>query len=358
MTSRRAFITLLGGAAAAWSVTARAQQAQRIRRIGALMGGSEGNPVTSAWAAAFREGLDKLGWIDGKNIKFDFRWGDNADLQLARAHELARLKLDLILAGAASSLIRLKEATQTIPIVFANVPDPVINGFVARITRPGGNITGFANYELAIGVKWLELLKQIAPRISRAAFMYDPANPATVGYFHAAEGAASSFAVGVTGAPVRSASEIERGIDDFAREPNGGLVVLPGPMTSVHRALIIELAARHRLPVVFPYVQDAKAGGLASYGIDPIDLFRRAASYVDRILKGEKPGELPVQYATKFELAINLKTAKALGLEVPLALLARTDEVIELDGASSSPCSAAQRRRGRWRQGGSQRRCR
>ena len=327
MIPRRAFITLVSSATA-WPVGAWAQQPSRMR-VGVLAPNQE-STLTGAWVAAFREALHALGWIEGRNINLDYRWGDGStDKIRAHAQELAGLNPNLILATSASTLIRLKEATQTIPIVFANVPDPVVNGFVSSLARPGGNITGFANYEQAVGAKWLELLKQIAPSIARVAFIYDPSNPATVGYLRTAEGAASSFKVSVTGAAVRNAEEIEVAIRTFAHDPSGGLILLPGPLTFAHRALIIDLAARHLLPAVYPNVEDAKAGGLASYGVDAIDLFRRAASYVDRILKGEKPSGLPVQYATKFQLAINLKTARTLGLDVPLSLLARTDEVIE-----------------------------
>lgn len=327
---RREFITSIGGAAAAWPVRARAQQGERVRRIGVLASSSESNAATRSWITAFRDAFEALGWADGRNIKVEYRWGDSsAELIQARSKELASLNLDVILAAAASSLVRLKEAARTTPIVFANVPDPVVNGFVASLARPGGNITGFANYEQSVGAKWLELLKQIAPRVTHAAFIYDPSNPATVGYLRAAEAAASSFEISVAGSPISNADSVERIISATARDPNGGLVIPPGPLTFTHRTLIIGLAARHRLPAISPYSEDVKAGMLASYGVDPLPLFRGAASYVDRILKGEKPGGLPVQYANKYELAINLKTAKLLGLDVPVSLLARTDEIIE-----------------------------
>jgi putative ABC transport system substrate-binding protein len=327
---RRDFIAALGGAAIAWPQLVRAQQPGRIRRIGVMMSTPENSFYTRNYLGAFRAGLEALGWREGRTIGVEYRWGDGGPGVLpSRAQELVALNPEVIFAVAASSLIRLKEVTRTIPIVFANVPDPVSNGFVASLPRPGGNITGFANYEQTVGAKWIELLKQIAPRVSRAAFVYDPSNPATAGYLRAAEAAAPSFDISVSGAVVSNLQDIERVIGAFASEPNGGLIIPPGPTTTVNQSLVVALAARHRLPAIFPYSEDVKAGALASYGVDPADLFRRAASYVDRILKGEKPGDLPVQYATKYHLAINLKTAKALGLDVPVSLLARTDEVIE-----------------------------
>src|SRR5436190_11015887 len=290
---RREFLGGLSGAAAAWPVVALGQQASRIRRIGVMASVQESDPALRAWLTAFRDALEAFGWVDGRNIKVEYRWGDSsAELIRARSKELAALNLDVILVAAASSLVRLKEVAHTTPIVFANVPDPVINGFVASLSRPGGNITGFANYEQAVGAKWIELLKQIAPRVTRAAFIYDPSNPATIGYLRAAETAASSFAISVTSSPVQNADDLERIIGATASEPNGGVVIPPGPLTFVHRALIVRLAARHYLPVVSPYSDDVKAGILASSGVDPIPLFRSAASYVDRILKGEKPGDL------------------------------------------------------------------
>jgi putative ABC transport system substrate-binding protein len=325
---RRELIAAIGIAALCpWP--AHAQQPGRMRRIGVMLSTPENSYYTRNYLGAFREGLEALGWKEGRTVGFEHRWGDGGrDVLESRARELVALNPEVIFAGAASSLIRLKETTSTIPIVFANVPDPVVNGYVASLARPGGNITGFANYEQAVGAKWIELLKQIAPRVSRVAFVYDPSNPSTAGYLRAAEAAAPSFEVTVSGTVVRSLQDVEHTIGAFAAEPNGGLIIPPGPATS-NQSSIAALASRHRLPAVFPNSESVKDGALASYGVDPTDLFRRAASYVDRIFKGEKPGDLPVQYATKYHLAINLKTAKSLGLDVPVSLLARTDEVIE-----------------------------
>jgi putative ABC transport system substrate-binding protein len=300
-----------------------------LRKVGVLVPAAAGTPHWQAYVAAFREGLQKLGWSDGRNIHIEERWGPNSDELGRHAAEFAGMMPDVILAGSASPTRALQQATRTIPIVFANVPDPVANGLVTNLARPSGNITGFANYEPTIAVKWLELLKQIAPDVARVAFIYDPTNPTGVAYLRAIESAASSFGVQVLGATVRNGEEIERAIAAFAREPNGGLVVAGGPSTATYEAVVIALAARHRLPAVYPTREIVTGGGLASYGVDTSDLFRRAASYVDRILNGEKPSDLPVQFANKFELVINQKTAKALGLDPPISLLARTDEVVE-----------------------------
>ena len=325
---RRDFIATLGGAAII-PLAAHAQQAGRVRRLGVLITGVTTNAASLAQAAAFYEGLEKLGWADGRNIKIESRWGDNADRLAAHAAELAGMKLDVVLAGNASALTRVKQAIRDVPIVFANVPDPVENGFVTSVSRPDGNITGFANYEQTIGAKWLELLKQLAPSLTRVAYNYDAANPATAGYLRAIEAVAPSMGVVVSAARVQTFEEIERNIGAFAREPNGGLIVPPGPLMTARRSSIVGFGERHRLPAVFAFREDVQSGGLSSYGVHSPDLFRRAASYVDRILKGEKPGNLPIQFATKFHLAINLKTAKALGLDIPVGLLARTDEVVE-----------------------------
>ncbi len=326
---RREFITLLGGAAAAWPLAARAQQPNGVRRIGVLIALAESDPEAQARAAAFRDGLQKLGWTEGHNIRIDYRWAADADHLLAYAAELVGLAPDVIVGNSSALVAALQRATGTIPIVFAQVADPVGQGFVASLARPGGNITGFATTAATFSVKWLELLKEIAPRVTRVAVIYDPANPNWAGYLRGIEARAPLFGVQLSATRVRNAEEIERAIDALARETNGGLIVGSSSLTGVHRELIIALAARHRLPAVYQFRYFVTSGGLASYGIDNIDLFRRAASYVDRILKGEKPGDLPVQYATKFELVINLKTAKALGLDPPVTLLARTDEVIE-----------------------------
>jgi putative tryptophan/tyrosine transport system substrate-binding protein len=325
---RREFITLLGGTLA-WPLAARAQQAA-VRRIGVLMNLAESDAEGQARIAAFREGLGKLGWTEGRELQIDYRWfAGDPDRARAYAAELVKLKPDVIFAAASSSLAPLQRETRSVPIVFAQVADPVAAGFVASMARPGGNITGFAQFEHAIGAKWLELLKQIAPQVTRVAIIYDLANPEAKEYLPVIEAAARSFGVQVSISAVRDAAEIERAIEEFTREPNGGLIPLPTPLMAVHRGLIISLASRHRLPNVYGFRYYPIEGGLASYGVDNIAVFRRAASYVDRILKGEKPSDLPVQQATKFELVINLKTAKALGLDPPISLLARTDEVIE-----------------------------
>jgi putative tryptophan/tyrosine transport system substrate-binding protein len=327
---RRDFITLLGGAAVAWPLPARAQQPDRMRRVGVLMNLAESDPESQSRIAAFREGLAKLGWAEGRDVQIDYRWfAGDPDRARAYAAELVKLKPEVIFAATSSSLAPLQRETLSVPIVFAQLADPVGGGFVASLARPGGNITGFANFEYAIGAKWLELLKQIAPQVTRVAVIYDEANPEAKEFLPVIEAAARSFGVQVSISAVRDAAGIERAIAEFTREPNGGLLPLPGPLMGVHRELIISLATRHRLPNVYAYRYYPTGGGLASYGTDNIDLYRRAASYVDRILKGEKPGDLPVQQATKFELVINLKTAKALGLDPPISLLARTDEVIE-----------------------------
>jgi ABC-type uncharacterized transport system substrate-binding protein len=326
---RREFITLLGGAAA-WPLAARAQQPERMRRIGFLTTGSERDAELQLWIAAFKDGLQRLGWTDGHNVRIEVHWA-GADVNRARAYaaELVGSKPDVIVAGATSALTQLSQATRTIPIVFAQVSDPVRSGFVPSLAHPGGNITGFALYEYAIAVKWLELLKELAPRVTRVAVIYDPVNTTNAGQLPEIKTAAPSFGVQTSALAVRHADDIERAIKEFSPDPNSGLVVLPNPITRVHRDVIIAFAAKHRLPAVYPYRLHAASGGLTSYGVDIGDLYRRAASYVDRILKGEKPADLPVQFADKFELVINLKTARALGLEVPPTLLARADEVIE-----------------------------
>ena len=325
---RREFITL-ASSAIPWPLVARAQQSGQVRRVSVLMVMEEGDPLGKSYLAAFQDGLQKLGWNDG-NARLDIRWGGGqAERLRASAIELIDSKPDVVVAGATAALVPLKQATQTIPIVFAQVSDPVRGGFVPSLTHPGGNITGFALYEYAIAAKWLELLKQLAPAVNRLAALYDPTSPANLAQLPEIEGQAPGFGVRSSAFAVRDAADIENAISTFAREPNGGLLVLPNPITTVHRALIVALAAKHDLPDVYAYRYHVTGGGMASYGVDVPDLYRRAASYVDRILKGEKPGELPVQFATKFELVINLKTAKALGLDPPNALLARTDEVIE-----------------------------
>jgi len=325
---RRDFITALG-AATAWPLTAQAQKTDSVRRLGVLLSNSESDAEGQARVAGLRQGLQELGWMDGRNIKIDYRWSVGADQMRTYAAELVALNPDAIFAGTSAALAALQRATRTIPLVFAQVSDPVGGGFVASLAHPGGNITGFALYEFAISAKWLELLKQIAPSVTRAAVIYDPANPQATGYLPMIEASGRSLGVEVFTSPVHDTAEIERVIDTFATEPNGSLIPMPGPLITGQRDLIISLANRHRLPSVYAYRYYPANGGLASYGVDNIDLYPRAASYVDRILKGEKPADLPVQEATKFQLVINLKTAKALGLDIPNSVLARTDEVIE-----------------------------
>ena len=327
LPTRREFITLVGGLAAAWPQALHAQNNDAVRRIGILIPGRPDDRTYSARASAFKDGLKQLGWVEGRNVSFDTRWSDDRDQLRTYATELVRSGPDVILAAMATSLVHLKEATSTVPIVFAFVADPVGNGFVGSLSKPGGNITGFANYEQTVGVKWAELLKQIAPRVSRATFVLDQLNPLSKGYLEAAQKASASLGLSVSDFPVHRSDDIQR--IPVTGDHDEGLVVGPGPNTTTYRDLIIRFAADRRLPAVFPTEEDVEGGGLAFYGVDPIDLFRRAASYVDRILKGEKVGDLPVQYATKFTLAINLKTAKQLGLDVPISLLARTDRVIE-----------------------------
>jgi putative tryptophan/tyrosine transport system substrate-binding protein len=328
---RRAFILALGGAVAAWPLAARAQQAvERVRRIGVLVAIAPDDPEAQARVAAFIHELQQLGWTDGRNVRVDIRWGAGDAERIRRyAAELAALAPDVILAVGGAAVGPLLQTTRTVPIVFMLTPDPVGAGFVDSLARPGGNATGFTNFEYGIGVKWLELLKEIAPGVTRAAVLRDPAIPAGIGQFGAIQAVAPSFGIELRPVDVRDAGEIERAVATFARSSNDGLIVTSNALALVHRNLIVTLAARHRLPTVYPFRFFVTAGGLASYGPDSIDPHRRAARYVDRILKGEKPADLPVQAPTKYELAINLKTAKALGLEVPPTVLARADEVIE-----------------------------
>jgi putative ABC transport system substrate-binding protein len=328
MIRRREFITLLGGVAAAWPLAARAQQGERMRRIGVLMNLAADDPEGQARIVAFVQGLQQSGWTDGHNVRIDTRWaaGDAARFQ-RYAEELLALAPDVILASATPSVQALQHATRTVPIVFANVGDPVGMGLVASLARPGGNTTGFSFFEFGFGAKWLELLKEIAPGVTRVAVLRD----LTIGpaQLSAIQAVAPSFGVELSAVGVRDAGEIERTIAAFARFSNGGLIVTASTPALVHRELITTLAARHRLPAVYPFRYFTASGGLISYGPDSIDPFRRAAGYVDRILKGEKPADLPVQAPTKYELVINLKTVKALGVTVPDSLLARADEVIE-----------------------------
>jgi len=326
---RRAFITLLGGAAAACPLAARAQQPHPMRRIGVLTAFTANDQESQARIAAFQQGLQKLGWTDGSNVRIDTRWAaGDVDLFRRYAAELIALAPDVILANGALALRPLQQVTRTVPIVFVNVADPVGAGFVASLARPGGNSTGFTSFEYSLASKWLELLKEIAPRVTRAAVVRDPSNPSGIGEFAAIQGAAASSGVELSPVDIRYAAEIERAVAAFAHQSNSGLIVTTAG-SAAHFSLIIALAARHLLPAVYPFRYHVTAGGLISYGPNIVDQYRRASGYVDRILKGEKPAELPVQAPTKYELIINLKTAKALGLEVPSTLLARADEVIE-----------------------------
>jgi putative ABC transport system substrate-binding protein len=325
---RRAFITLLGGAAA-WPLAARAQQAERLRKVGVLVPAAAGTPHWQAYVAAFREGLQKLGWSDGRNIHIEERWGPNGDELGSHAAEFAGMMPDVILAGAASASRPMQQATRTIPIVFANVPDPVANGFVTNLARPGGNATGFMSFGYTLSGKWLELLKEIAPGVTRVAVLQDPTQGGGASAFAVIQAMARSLGVEVTPVNQRDGPEIERAITAFVHSPNGGLIVTGSSLAAVHRDLIITLAARHKLPAVYFARYFVAVGGLISYGPRLVDQYRHAASYIDRILKGENPADLPVQAPTKYELVINLKTAKALGLAVPDSLLARAGEVIE-----------------------------
>jgi putative tryptophan/tyrosine transport system substrate-binding protein len=330
MMKRRAFIMLLGGAAAARPLAARAQQGDRVRRIGVLNAQAADDPDAQTNMAAFLQGMQQLGWTDGRNVRIEYRWGGGNAANIRKyATELVGLASDVILAAGATPLAPLLQATSTVPIVFVIVPDPVGAGFVDSLARPGGNATGFMQFEYNLSGKWPELLRQIAPGVTRAAVLRDPAITAGIGQFAIIQAVAPSVGVEVSPVNVRDAAEIERAVTAFARTPNSGLIVTASGLSAVHRDAIVTLAARHKLPAVYYRRRFVTAGGLLSYGPDFPDQFLRAAAYVDRILKGEKPGDLPVQAPTKYELVINLKTAKALGLEIPPTLLARADEVIE-----------------------------
>ena len=326
---RREFITLLGGTAAMWPLAARAQQAERVRRIGLLQGLAETDPEAQARTVAFRQALDVLGWIEGRNIRIDYRFagGDSARVQTYAA-ELVNSAPDLIVAHSSPVAAALKQATRIIPVVIAMVNDPVSQGFVTSLARPGGNITGFAFVEFPIVGKWLEMLKEIAPGIRRAMLIF---NPQTAPYYsnYVRELEAASPTAELSAVPVRDEVDLKAAIAALANEPPGGLIAAADPFISAHRALIVRLAQHHRLPTVYPWRQFVAEGGLMSYGPDTVDVVRRSASYVDRILKGSTPAELPVQQPTKFQLAINLKTAKSLRIDIPATMLARADEVIE-----------------------------
>ena len=324
---RREFVSLLGGAVA-WPLGARAQE--RVRRIGVLMSLAEVDPETKRRIGAFLERLRQLGWADGGNAQINYRWGGGNPNDIRRyAAELAALAADVILATDSVTVGPLLEVTRTVPIVFVQVPDPVAAGFVDSLARPGGNATGFVNFEYGMGAKWLELLKQIAPAVTRVGVLRDPALAVGAGQYGAIQSVAPSLAMEASPINLRDVGEIERGIANFARVPNGGLILTGGALGIVHRDLIVTLAARYNLPAVYIDRYFAEGGGLISYGPDSIDAYRRTAAYVDRILRGDKPANLPVQLPVKYDLVINLKTAKALGVAVPSSLIARADEVIE-----------------------------
>ena len=323
---RREFITLVGSAAV-WPLTVRAQQAQRVRRIGVLMPFAKDNPEGQARIAALLKELQRLGWTDGRNLQIEYRW-DTGDLRKA-ATELVALSPEVIFGSATPAVAALQQSTRTVPVVFAQVADPISAGFVASLAKPGGNITGFTNFDYTIGAKWLELLKEIAPNVTRVGVIREPTVTASIGQLAAINSVARSFGVEVNPLGGLDATDIERTVTEFARGPNGGLIVSATPLSANNRSLIISLAAQHRLPAVYPFPFFVADGGLICYGPNSIEPHRQAAHYVDRILKGEKPSDLPVQAATKYELVINLKTAKGLGLTVPHSVLSRANEVIE-----------------------------
>jgi putative ABC transport system substrate-binding protein len=328
---RREFISLVGGVGAGWPLTVRAQQGERMRRIGVLMSLAESDPEAQARVTAFRKGLQAAGWAEGRNVRIDIRWAaSDAALMQRFAKELVALQPDLILSHNTPTTANLLQQTRTVPIIFVVVSDPVGSGFVASFPRPGGNVTGFTNIEPTMAGKWLELLKEIAPSVARAALLFNPATaPYAESYLGPFKAAAAALALEVIAAPVRDTSELESAIAEQARAPNGGLVVMSDSFLVALSAEITSLAARYRLPAVYPFRLYVELGGLLSYGNDLLDSFQRAATYADRILKGATPHELPVQAPAKFELVINLKTAKALGLNIPMALQQRADELIE-----------------------------
>jgi putative tryptophan/tyrosine transport system substrate-binding protein len=328
---RREFITLVGGSAVTWPLAARAQQPDRIRRVGLMMNLAESDPDARIRVTAFTKGLEELGWVEGRNLRIDYLWAvDEANRSRTLAAELVAVKPDVILASATDVLSAVRQETQSVPIVFVLVSDPVGQGFVKSLARPGGNITGFTNYEFSVVGKWLELIKEIVPRITQVALMFNPSTaPYGEQYLRVLDVAASSVAVKAVAIRVRSEVDIENAIGAFSREQSSGLIVIPDTFAVARRDLIISLTSRYSVPAIYPFRIYAKSGGLISYGIDNIDMYRRAAAYVDRILKGAKPSELPVQQPTKYELVINQKTAKALGLQIPDKLLFTADEVIE-----------------------------
>jgi ABC-type uncharacterized transport system substrate-binding protein len=330
MMKRREFITLLGSAAAMRTLAARAQLSDRVRRIGVLMGFAENDEVWQAYLAAFRQRLQDLGWTNGRNIQFNYRVaGESTERLRIGAKELVAIAPDVIFVSTNPALSAVMQTTRTIPIVFTWVSDSVGSGYVASLAHPGENITGFHNFEPAIGGKWLEVLKQVAPELRRVAVVHVPEIAANVAFLPAIKAASTSLGMTASAAGVRDDADIERVLTAFAREPNGGLIVTPSPLTATRRELIIALAARLGLPAIYPFRFYSASGGLVSYGIDQMEQVREAASYVDRILRGASPGDLPVQLPTKYELVINLKTAKALGLTIPQSLLLRANEVIQ-----------------------------
>src|SRR5438876_6192061 len=326
---RREFITLLGGAAA-WPFAARAQQGERVRRIGVIMGFAEDDEVWQAYLATFRQRLQDFGWSEGRNIRFDYQFtGESTERMRTAATEVVAMAPDVIFVSTNPVVSAVQQVTRTIPIVFTWVSDSVGSGYVANLAHPGGNITGFHNYEPALGAKWMGILKEIAPAVRRVAFVHVPEIAANVAFMRVGNASSAALGMRVSGAAVRNAADIERALSEFAQEPNGGLIVTPSPLTATKRAMIIELAARLRLPAIYSFRFYTADGGLISYGIDQTELVREAASYVDRILRGANPGELPVQLPTKYQLVINLKTAKVLGLTIPNSMQLLADEVIE-----------------------------
>jgi putative ABC transport system substrate-binding protein len=326
---RREFIATLVGAVAAWPLSARAQPAERARRVGVLMGLPESDPEVTVWLSAFLDGLQQAGWAEGRNLKIEYRWSGDVRSIPTDAAELVKSAPEVILVRGSTSLDALRRATSTVPIIFVGVSDPVGQGVVTSLAHPGGNITGFANHERTVPTKLLGLLKEIEPKLSRVMIVHYPSHPLAPVYLRLMEASALVLKLRLSDAPVRNADEIEAAITPFAREPNGGLVVMQDNVTNFHRKLLIGLAARNRLPAVYQSRYFTEDGGLASYGSVFMDQFRGAATYVDRVLRGARPADLPIQQPTKFELLLNLKTAKALGLDVPPTLLARVDEVIE-----------------------------
>ena len=327
---RREFMVLLGGAAAAWPIAGRAQQSERMRRIGVLMGLAAGDPEAQSRVAAFESGLRELGWVKGRNLRIEYRWAGDGNVLRDHAAQLLAMAPDLILANSTPVTVALREQSPAVPIVFTQVVDPVGQGLVPNLARPGGNLTGFTSFEFSIGTKWLEALKQTAPRVTRVALVFNPQSaPFADLFLRPVVAAAPPFSVMPIRAAVLEPADVDRMFDMLAREPNGGLMVLPDISMTNYREAIVALAARHHVPAIYPFRFFAASGGLMSYGTDVAEVFRRAAAYVDRIFKGEKPGDLPVQAPTKYELVINLKTAKTLGLTVPPTLLALADEVIE-----------------------------